>query len=323
MNLLIRKGDPMKATDRPLPAVNAIPLEPADRVNVTLLVDNFIDSTLKSSPGVSRPRDRKIDEPLLAEHGLSIFLEVTRQGITDSFLLDTGSTPRTIGYNAEKMGIRLKEVKGVFLSHNHKDHTTGLETVLSITGPVPVFIHPYGFYTKWVKSKPSRLDRDRLAELGAMWRAEEGPQPMAPFLWTSGSIARTVDFEEIIGLSDRKVEKQGAMEREAFLDDGALMLKVKGKGLVIVTGCAHSGIVNTLSHCQKLGGNEKMHAVIGGFHLTQAPPERITKTIQALKEKEIHCLAPTHCTGFEAMAAIRQACPESFVIPSVGTTIEL
>jgi 7,8-dihydropterin-6-yl-methyl-4-(beta-D-ribofuranosyl)aminobenzene 5'-phosphate synthase len=313
----------MKTPDRPLPAIKAIPLEPVDQVNLTILVDNFIDSTLKSSPGVSRPRDRKIDHSLLAEHGLSLLLEITSQGVTSSFLLDTGSSRLTIGHNAEEMGINLKGLKGIFLSHNHKDHTTGLETVLAATGSVPVFVHPYGFYTKWVKSRPSRLDKDRLAELGAIWRAEEGPQPMAPFLWTTGSIARTVDFEEIIGLSDRKVEKLGVMEEEVFLDDGALIMKVKGKGLVIVTGCAHSGIINTIHHCQKLAGNEKIHAVIGGFHLTQAPHERIIKTIQALKEKEIRCLAPSHCTGFEAMAAIRQACSEAFVIPSVGTRIEL
>ena len=313
----------MTTTNIHLPSAREIPLEPVDRVNVTVLVDNFIDSTLRGSPGLSRPRDRKIDQPLLAEHGLSLFVEITHQGVTDSFLLDTGSTPLTIGYNAEKMGINLKELKGIFISHNHKDHTTGLETVLAITGPVPVFIHPYGFYTKWVKSRSNPLDKDRLAEMGAIWRAEEGPQPMAPCLSTSGSIARTTDFEEIIGLSDRKVEKQGVMEAESFLDDGALLMKVKGKGLTIVTGCAHSGIVNTIRHCQKLGGNDKIHAVIGGFHLTQASPERIAKTIQALKEKEIRYLAPSHCTGFEAMAAIRQACPEAFVIPSVGTRIEL
>ena len=298
-------------------------LEPADRVEVTILVDNFIDSTLKSSPGVSRLRDRKINEPLLAEHGLCLLLEITNQGVTSPFLLDTGSTQLGISYNAEKMRINLKGLIGIFLSHNHKDHTTGLETVLATTGPIPVFIHPYGFYTKWVKSWSSRLDKDRLADLGAIWRAEEGPQPMAPFLWTSGPVPRTTEFEEIIGLSDRQVEKNGVMEPEAFLDDGALVLKIKGKGLVIVTGCAHSGIINTINHCQKLGGNEKIFAVIGGFHLTQASPQRIAKTIHKLKEKEIHYLVPLHCTGFEAMSSMWQAFPENFIIPSVGTIIEL
>jgi 7,8-dihydropterin-6-yl-methyl-4-(beta-D-ribofuranosyl)aminobenzene 5'-phosphate synthase len=91
---------------------------------------------------------------------------------------------------------------------------------------------------------------------------------------------------------------------------------------VIVTGCAHSGIINTINHCQKLGGNEKIHAVIGGFHITQASPKRIAKTVQALKEKKIKYLVPLHCTGFEAMAAIQQAFPKKFIIPSVGTVIE-
>jgi 7,8-dihydropterin-6-yl-methyl-4-(beta-D-ribofuranosyl)aminobenzene 5'-phosphate synthase len=91
---------------------------------------------------------------------------------------------------------------------------------------------------------------------------------------------------------------------------------------VIVTGCAHSGIINTIHHCQKLGGNEKIHAVIGGFHITQASPKRIAKTVQALKEKKIKYLVPLHCTGFEAMAAIQQAFPKKFIIPSVGTVIE-
>jgi 7,8-dihydropterin-6-yl-methyl-4-(beta-D-ribofuranosyl)aminobenzene 5'-phosphate synthase len=298
-------------------------LQHADRVEVTILVDNFIDSTLKSSSGVSRPKDRNIQESLLAEHGLSLFLEITRQGGKSSFLLDTGASKFGITYNAEKMGIDLKSLKGIFLSHNHKDHTTGLEAVLAITGPIQVFIHPYGFYTKWVKSRSSSLDKDRLAALGAIWRAEDGPQPMAPFLFTTGSIPRTTDFEEIIGISDRKVEKDGIMEQEAFLDDGALVINIQGKGLVIVTGCAHSGIINTIRHAQKLGGNGKIHALIGGFHLTQASPQRINKTIQALKEKEINCLVPLHCTGFEAMASIWAAFPERFIIPSVGTRFEL
>jgi 7,8-dihydropterin-6-yl-methyl-4-(beta-D-ribofuranosyl)aminobenzene 5'-phosphate synthase len=191
-------------------------LEPVDGVEVTVLVDNFIDSTLKSSTWVSRHRDRKVDEPLFAEHGLSLFVEIVNKGVKSGFLLDTGSTPCGITYNAEKMGVDLKGLEGIFLSHNHKDHTTGLETVLAITGPIPVFMHPYGFYTKWVKSKPSRLDKDHLADLGALWRAEEGPQLMASSLLTSGSIPRTTEFEEIIGLSDRKVEKDGIMEPEAF-----------------------------------------------------------------------------------------------------------
>lgn len=298
-------------------------LEPADSVEVTVLVDNFIDSTLRSTPGISRFKDRNIEEPLFAEHGLSLLIEITHPGGKSSFLLDTGSTGLALSYNAEKMGIDLKGLEGIFLSHNHKDHTTGLETVLAITGPVPVFIHPYGFYTKWVKSRSSPLEKDRLAGMGAQWQAEEGPQPMSPFLLTTGTVPRVTDFEEIIGQSDRKVEKNGVMETEKFLDDGALLMKIKGKGLVIVTGCAHSGIVNTIDHAQTLGGNEKIHAVIGGFHLTQGSPEQINKTIQALKEKEIRYLLPLHCTGFQAMASMWQAFPETYVIPSVGTRIEL
>jgi len=298
-------------------------LEPADKVEVTVLVDNIIDSLLKSSPGISRFRDRDIDEPLLAEHGLSLLMEITSRGEKSSFLLDTGSTGAAIAHNSEKMGINLKGLGGIFISHNHKDHTTGLETVLAKTGPVPVFIHPYGFYTKWVKSRRNRLEKDRLAGLGAQWRAEEGPQAMSPSLLTTGTVPRVTDFEEIIGQSDRKVEKDGAMEAERFLDDGALVMKVKGKGLAIVTGCAHSGIINTIEHAQKLGGNEKIYALIGGFHLTQGSPERITKTILALKEKQIRYLVPLHCTGFEAMASMWQAFPETYVIPSVGTRVEL
>lgn len=298
-------------------------LEPADRVEVTILVDNFIDYTLRSLGRINRPGDRKITGSLLAEHGLSLLLEITSKGEKSSFLLDTGSSKLAIGHNAEIMGINLKGLRGIFLSHNHSDHTTGLETVLAIRGSVPVFIHPYGFYTKWVKSRPNRLDKNRLADLGAIWRAEEGPQFMAPFLLTSGSIPRTTEFEEIIGISDRKVETDSGMETEAFLDDGALILKIENKGLVIITGCAHSGIVNTIHYGSKLGGDESIYAVIGGFHLTQASPERLTKTIRALREEEIEYLVPLHCTGFEAMAAIWQAFPENFIIPSVGTRIEL
>src|SRR4030042_4826750 len=154
-------------------------LEPADKMEVTVLVDNFIDSTLRSSPGISRFRDRNITEPLLAEHCLSLWIEITSRGENSSFLLDTGSTGLALGYNSEKMGINLKGLGGIFISHNHKDHTAGLETVLAKTGPVPVFIHPYGFYTKWVKSRMNRLEKDSLAVLGARWQAREGPQALA------------------------------------------------------------------------------------------------------------------------------------------------
>ena len=298
-------------------------VEPADGVDVTVLVDNIIDSLLKSSPGISRFRDRNIEEPLLAEHGLSLLIEITHRGEKTPFLLDTGSTRVALAHNSEKLGINLKGIAGIFISHNHKDHTTGLETVLAKTGPVPVFIHPYGFYTKWVKSRRNPLEKDRLAGLGVQWRAEEGPQSMSPFLLTTGTVPRVTDFEEIIGEADRRVEKDGSLEPEKFLDDGALVMNVKGKGLVIVTGCAHSGIINTIEHAQRLGGNEKIYALIGGFHLTQGSPERLKKTIQALKEKEIRYLVPLHCTGFQAMASMWQAFPETYVIPSVGTRIEI
>jgi len=298
-------------------------LEPVQRVTVTILVDNFIDNTLKSTPGVSRHRDRDINDPLLAEHGLALLLEVTHRGRKSLFLLDTGSSPLAISHNAEKMGINLRELSGIFLSHNHDDHTSGLEKVLAITGPIPVYIHPHGFYTKWVKSRPTRLGKDRLAGLGARWKAQEGSQSITPFLLTSGSIPRTTAFEEIIGIADRKVEKDGALETETFLDDGALIMNIEKKGLLIVTGCAHSGIINTVNYCQELGGGGSIHALIGGFHVTQASPQRISETIRALQEKKIRRLAPLHCTGFEAMAAIWQAFPQEFIIPSVGTRIEL
>ena len=121
----------------------AASLEAVDKVRITVLVDNFIDATLKSSPGVSRFRDREIDE-LLAEHGLSLFLEIIKGGETSSFLLDTGASASPVSFNAQNLGIDLKKLKGIFLSHNHGDHTGGLEKVLSITGPIPVFVHPNG-----------------------------------------------------------------------------------------------------------------------------------------------------------------------------------
>jgi len=124
-------------------------------------------------------------------------------------------------------------------------------------------------------------------------------------------------------MSDRKIEKDGGMQQEVFLDDGALLLKIKGKGLVLLTGCGLSGIINTLNYVQKLGETNKVYTLIGGFHLTQASSDRVAKTIQTLKEKEIDYLAPLHCTGFKAMAAIWQILPQNFIIPSVGTRFEL
>jgi 7,8-dihydropterin-6-yl-methyl-4-(beta-D-ribofuranosyl)aminobenzene 5'-phosphate synthase len=305
--------------------VHASSLEEVDQVSFTILMDNYVDVTLKSTPMVLRNRIRGIMAPLLSEHGLSVLIDTTQKGQKNTYLMDGGYTRVGVPYNIEKMRVDLTPVEAIYLSHNHVDHHAAMEDILKIIAkPTPVYIHPFAFNTKWIiypqyKSGPHILNKEKLIDLGARWHVSEKPQQISPHVFTAGTISRTNDFEKIPAIF--QYEKEGKLEKDEIWDDGALVFSLRDKGLVVISGCAHAGIVNTVHHAKAITGVQKVHAVLGGFHLTNAPLPKVQRTIQELRAIGPKYLCPMHCTGFDTMAKLKEAFPEEYIISSVGTQI--
>jgi 7,8-dihydropterin-6-yl-methyl-4-(beta-D-ribofuranosyl)aminobenzene 5'-phosphate synthase len=143
------------------------------------------------------------------------------------------------------------------------------------------------------------------------------PTPIVQGAYLIGKIERVTDYETIPPVFVAKRGEQ--FVQEDFIGEQAIALNAKGKGLVVLPGCAHRGIVNTVRHAQKMTGIEKVHAVIGGFHLTGAEPEVIQRTIADIKAIRPDYIVPTHCTGFEAISAFAREMPDQFILNTAGT----
>jgi len=262
---------------------------------------------------------------LKSQHGLCIHAEVTVKNKRFAFLIDTGPSPKTLRRNAEALKIDLSKIKGVFLTHGHYDHTGGLLEVLKhIDKNVPIVAHPLIFEPKF-SFKPTLtyigapISLMEVKNQGASLLLSRNPVQFMEGISTTGEIERVTSYEKVEGL--------WTVSRERFipdilLDDQALIFKIEGKGLVIISGCAHSGIVNTVLHSRKIMKVEKIHAVIGGFHLKDANEERIRQTIKDLAEFNPEMICPCHCTGRKATAMLKEAFGEDCIIVKTGDSIE-
>ena len=242
---------------------------------------------------------------LLAQHGLSLLLEidfVNSDKVT--VLMDTGPSPETTLHNVGAMGVDLSMVDIVFLSHGHYDHTGGLIGVLKRLGKkVPVIAHPSVFEPK-LKSEPhlksigSPCTLSEVEAAGGIMLCAKNTINLGKGVMTSGQIERSTTFEKTQGF---QTIKEGLFIEDYLPDDQALIVHIEGKGLAVISGCAHSGIINTLRHAQKIASVNDIYAVIGGFHLEKANDEQIKSTIDELKRLSPKIIAPCHCTGLKAI----------------------
>jgi len=259
----------------------------------------------------------------LAEWGLSILVEVDGLKI----LVDTGLSFSAV-HNAQLMGINLSTIDRIVLSHSHPDHTGGLREVLKIKGEVEVIAHPDILTPKYVRRDEKSQERyigipfsrEELENLGAHFRLETKPVYITNQIMTTGEIPMLSDYEDI-GYN-HFVKKDESLYPDYIDDDMALVIDTDF-GLVVILGCAHRGIVNTLHHAQNLTGKELVYAVIGGTHLIHASEERIEKTIADLREMGIQRLGVSHCTGFRASARLYQEFEDIFFLNNAGTRITL
>ncbi len=268
-----------------------------------------------------------INEPLLAEHGLSLFIQVHHQGGTLRVLLDTGLTEMGPLYNMARMDLPLDKTDYLVLSHGHFDHFGALYQVYErgiVPQRAPFLCHPWAFHQRGIKRDDRlfpfpRLDRRRLESLGVQIMEREGPTILDGVLMVTGEIPRRTEFE--IGFPMGYVEIEGQVQQDALLDDQALVVHVEGKGLVVVSGCGHSGIINTVNYARELTGVEEVYGIIGGFHLSGPVYEPyIQPTVEAMKAINPKLLVPTHCTGFPAETVFAREMPQAFVLNTVGTT---
>jgi 7,8-dihydropterin-6-yl-methyl-4-(beta-D-ribofuranosyl)aminobenzene 5'-phosphate synthase len=324
--------------------MEAIALEPVDALTVTVLVDNVTDSLLadqgpaKRASMAASPRmparlfvGGDTDDALRAEHGFSVLVTVARSGRQTRVLFDAGRTPDGLVENMRRLELSPGDIDVIVLSHGHWDHVTGMEGLVGRVGRanMPVLIHPE-FWTRRRLAFPGRdpfelPTTSRNALQGAGFEIVEERRPsflLDGALLVTGEVDRTTEFER--GFPGHEAHRHGAWQPDPLiLDDQALVAKLRGRGLVVLTGCGHSGIINILRYVQKLTAESAIHAVIGGFHLSGAAFEPIIgPTCDALAELSPDYLVPAHCTGWRATHALAARFPEAFIQNSVGTRFD-
>jgi 7,8-dihydropterin-6-yl-methyl-4-(beta-D-ribofuranosyl)aminobenzene 5'-phosphate synthase len=256
----------------------------------------------------------------LGEWGLSILVEAESARV----LLDTGLSTSAV-YNADLMGIDLSTIDAIVLSHAHGDHTGGLRDVLRrVRKQVQVVAHPdiwtpkYVVYGENMRYAGIPFMREELESLGASFNLTKKPFKISDDVMTTGEIEMTTDYEKI---DDRLcIRQNNKIVPDPLADDLALTVRT-GEGLILITGCAHRGIINTIKHVQKLTGGEYIHTIIGGTHLMVASPERVEKTASELKELGLQRLGVSHCTGFNASAVLAKEFGDIFFLNNAGSQL--
>jgi len=258
----------------------------------------------------------------LGEWGLSILVETDSSRV----LLDTGLSTSAV-YNADLMGIDFSTLDAIVLSHAHGDHTGGLRNVLlRARKQVQVIAHPdiwipkYVVYGELSRYAGIPYAKEDLESLGASFNLTKKPFQISDDVMTTGEIEMTTDYETI---DDRlSVKKGNKMVPDPLADDLGIVVRTT-EGLVLITGCAHRGIVNTVRQVQKITRGKYIHTIIGGTHLMVASPERVEKTAKALEELGLQRLGVSHCTGFNASATLAREFGDIFFLNNAGTQITL
>jgi 7,8-dihydropterin-6-yl-methyl-4-(beta-D-ribofuranosyl)aminobenzene 5'-phosphate synthase len=314
--------------------MDPIPLNAVDKVEILTLQDNYIDLTAMDNTAVvtrAMPvKDGKVKASVLAEHGFAAVVNMTANAKTKTLLFDFGFSEDGAARNADTLNVDMTQVDAAVLSLGHSDHTGGLERLAAMIGRkgTPLFLHPSAFknprYLKFdeqFKVYFPELSRNRLLEAG--WELMETKAlslMMDGDCLFLGEVPKRNDFEK--GLPLAHFVEGGVEKWDAIEDDTAIVMNLKGKGLVILSGCAHAGIINTVSYAREVTGIEQIHAVMGGFHLSgplfEPIIDRTTQELNKLKPKHI---IPCHCTGRKAIMHMEKEMAEQFILNMSGTKL--
>jgi 7,8-dihydropterin-6-yl-methyl-4-(beta-D-ribofuranosyl)aminobenzene 5'-phosphate synthase len=258
----------------------------------------------------------------LGEHGFAALIEPSEG---EAILFDTGQG-LTLLHNARRMNKNLSGVGSLAISHGHFDHSGGLLPYLQEYGPRRVYGHP-GIFSHRYRVKDTGecfpigipVDKVTLESAGAVFDLSPVFRELAPGVYLSGEVPRATAFET--GDQGLYCDCTG-QELDATMDDQSLVLETD-KGLVILLGCCHAGLVNTLEHIAYMTGRRDVYALVGGTHLAFCSQEQMEKTIQAVKDWGVSKIAAGHCTGFAASARLSRELPREFHVALVGYTLEV
>jgi 7,8-dihydropterin-6-yl-methyl-4-(beta-D-ribofuranosyl)aminobenzene 5'-phosphate synthase len=309
-----------------------VAINEVDRVEVLTLQDNYIDLLSGDSTEVVRRampvKGSEIKNSILGEHGFSALVTLFEGQETHRLIFDFGFSEHGAAFNADALDADLADVEALVLSHGHIDHRGGLRQLVEKVGRkgIELILHPAAFrnprylkVTEQIKVHFPPFSRETVEAMGVTVTETAEPYRLLDgSLLFLGEIPRESNFEK--GMPNAYYEFNGEARQDPVEDDSAIVANVKGKGLVILSGCAHSGIINTVRYAQEVTGVERVHVVMGGFHLTGPTyVDVIQPTIDALKEIDPRWVVPTHCTGRNAVMCIEQQMTNEFLLNMVGT----
>ncbi len=319
-----------------------IPLDPVDSLTITTLVDNVFDvfmpdqgpahrlspATISGTRPVATMIDGAAPDQPIAEHGLSLLLTVTRNDRSHQLLFDTGVSPDGMVTNMDRLQVDARDIEAVVCSHGHFDHTTGLDGLIHRMGKtnMPVLIHP-DFWNRRRVRLPGGVTREipttsRSALRDAGFEIVEERQPSFLFdnsVLVTGEVDRTTGYEP--GFPVQDAWRNDHWEPDPLvLDDQAVIINVRDRGLVVITGCGHAGIVNISRYALKLTGAASVYGIFGGFHLNGPLFEPLIPRVCAdLAALQPSLVVPAHCTGWRAQHALARTFGDAYVPDCVGT----
>ncbi|MBU2235059.1 MAG: MBL fold metallo-hydrolase [Proteobacteria bacterium] len=306
-----------------------------DRVEILTLQDNYIDMTATDDSAMIRRAGARVAgetrKSVLAEHGFSAVIRTTVGDRTRTMLFDFGFSEIGAAFNARTLGVPMGEIEAIALSHSHGDHMGGFRELVGLIGRpgIELVVHPAAFkaprYVKFdggkSKSHHPPFTREMAVAAGVKVVESKEPRPMLGgdvlFL---GEIPRRTEFE--MGLPNAFYEEGGVEKKDMIDDDTSIVMNINGKGLIVLSGCAHSGIINTVTWAREATGIDTFHVIMGGFHLNVAPTDPLVgRTVEALRKIGPRYIVPTHCTGRKSIQQIEAAMPESFLLNMAGTRL--
>jgi 7,8-dihydropterin-6-yl-methyl-4-(beta-D-ribofuranosyl)aminobenzene 5'-phosphate synthase len=299
-----------------------------DKLTVWVLTDNYYDTNRPDVKNTKRFRS-KSGKSIHAEHGVSFYIETSVNDKVSTCMFDFGVDPVGVQNNIALLGIDVGRTNAFSLSHGHWDHYTGAVDLLKknqsrLAKGTPFYVGAEAFAHRYAlrpgAQEPTdlgQLPRQDLEALGLKIIEVQNPLEIIPGAYFTGNIDRVTSYEKVP--QTLLIKRGEKLEPDTFPGEQALFFKVKGKGLVVLSGCAHAGIVNTVRQAQKSAGTEQVHAIMGGFHLINAKPEIIQSTVADIKAMQPDLIVPAHCTGFEAVVAFSREMPGAFVLNTAGT----
>lgn len=308
---------------------HVVRLSEIDKLSITSITDNYYDVLRKDEKIAHRFGIWNQDQypPLICEMGLSFYIEFSKGTKFRHILFDFSYTSKALLNNLSILSLDFSKVEALVLSHGHKDHWGGLYDFLKnfrefMPKNLKLYVGEETFNPRWFvfedghKVSFDKLAANKIKKYGIGIREVKKPTLIAKFLLLTGPIEQITDFEK--GSKVLCIEKD-VIVPDSFVGEQSLVFHVKNKGLVVITSCAHRGIINTVKYAKKITGENKVHAIMGGFHLSGSKPEVREKTLKSLKEINADFIIPMHCTGSEAIRAIADQMPDKYIVTTVGT----